>query len=124
MGKPFNTNYPTPNDTQAWLKRIDSHGQANETVVGSFSTHGSHRSKCHQINERGTRVGSDLTRIGHGITRERLLESILQPNKEVSLHATWAIRTQDGKHMESQCAEAATPKPTWGSTEKSSTSTS
>ena len=70
-------------------------------VVESFSTTYRHLQQVPSNNERGTRVGPDLTRIGHGITRERLLESILQPNKEVSPYMRpWAIRTQDGKnHM-------------------------
>jgi len=104
MGKAFNADYPAPNDTQAWLKRIDSlPGQADAETGRRIFFHSriGTCSKCHQINGRGTRVGPDLTRIGHGITRERLMESILQPNKEVSPYMRpWAIRTQDGKnHM-------------------------
>ena len=101
MGKPYNTNYPALNDTQAWLKQIDTLPGQADTEAGRrifFHSRIATCSKCHQINERGTRVGPDLTRIGHGISRERLLESILQPNKEVSPYMRpWVIRTQDGK---------------------------
>ena len=52
---------------------------------------------CHQINERGTRVGPDLTFIGRGMKRARILESILQPSKELAPHyRPWSIAMEDG----------------------------
>ncbi|MFP6886840.1 MAG: hypothetical protein VB997_04730, partial [Opitutales bacterium] len=54
-------------------------------------------SKCHQIEERGTRVGPDLTFIGRNISRKRLLENILQPSKELAPHyRPWSIAMEDG----------------------------
>ena len=101
MGEPYNNKYPALNDTQAWLKQIDTLPGQADTEAGRrifFHSRIATCSKCHQINGRGTRVGPDLTRIGHGISRERLLESILQPNKEVSPYMRpWVIRTKDGK---------------------------
>ena len=41
---------------------------------------------------RGTRVGPDLTLIGSSISRDRLLENILQPSKELAPHyRPWVI---------------------------------
>ena len=101
LGKPFSHNHPNPTDTAAWLKKINAlPGQADPEAGRRIFFHPRIATcgKCHQINERGIRVGPDLTRIGHGITRDRLLESILQPNKEVSPYMRpWVIRTQDGK---------------------------
>ena len=51
---------------------------------------------CHQINDRGIRVGPDLTFIGRGMNIEKILESILDPNKEVSPYLRpWVITLND-----------------------------
>ena len=84
MGEPYNNNYPAPNDTQAWLKQIDTLPGQADTEAGRrifFHSRIATCSKCHQPTD-AARVGPDLTRIGHGISRERLLESILQPIKK------------------------------------------
>ncbi|MDG2213135.1 MAG: hypothetical protein P8M70_04850 [Verrucomicrobiota bacterium] len=92
--------YPALSDTISWLKRLDNlPGKAN-TDTGRrifFNRRIGTCGNCHQVNERGTRVGPDLTHIGRGISRERLLESILEPNKEVSPYLRpWAITMNDG----------------------------
>ena len=52
--------------------------------------------RCHQVGERGTRVGPDLTVIGRRHTPQRLLESILQPSKEVAPYMRpWTITMND-----------------------------
>ncbi len=100
MGKPYSKNYPAAENTAAWLKQMDALPGKADTKAGQrifFNRKVATCGLCHQINERGTRVGPDLTRIGHGITRERLLESILQPNKEVSPYLRlWLITLENG----------------------------
>jgi hypothetical protein len=101
MGKPFIKNPPDTKDTAAWLKRIDALDGNPNAATGEriffnhkIATCGS----CHQVNERGTRVGPDLTRIARGASRARILESILQPNKEVSPYLrAWVMTMKDGK---------------------------
>src|SRR5262249_44499961 len=40
--------------------------------------------RCHRVGDEGGTVGPLLTKIGSARTREKLLESILFPNKEIS----------------------------------------
>ncbi len=39
--------------------------------------------KCHRVNEQGSSTGPDLTHVGHRFDGRALLESILQPSKEI-----------------------------------------
>jgi putative heme-binding domain-containing protein len=53
---------------------------------------------CHRVHEQGNDVGPDLTRIGKKYDPRRLLESILEPSKNIDPQfATWLIETVDGK---------------------------
>jgi putative membrane-bound dehydrogenase-like protein len=54
--------------------------------------------KCHTINGRGGRVGPDLSTIGRSHSREKLVESIFEPGKEIApQYVTWAFETAEGK---------------------------
>ena len=100
MGKPFIKNPPNTKDTAAWLKRLNALPGKPNVATGErifFNRKIATCGNCHQINERGTRVGPDLTHIGQGASRARILESILQPNKEVSPYLrAWVITMKDG----------------------------
>jgi putative heme-binding domain-containing protein len=53
--------------------------------------------KCHTVEGRGGRVGPDLSYIGRSFTREKLIDSILEPSREVSPQfTTWNMLTRDG----------------------------
>lgn len=53
--------------------------------------------RCHMIEGRGRAIGPDLTMIGHSQTREHVLESILDPSREIApLYTLWTIRTKSG----------------------------
>ena len=53
--------------------------------------------KCHTVEGRGGRVGPDLSYVGRSFTREKLIDSILEPSKEVSPQfTTWSMLTSDG----------------------------
>ena len=101
IGKPFQKKLPDVTNTAAWLRRLDALPSQPDITAGERIYHNTKIAtcgKCHVMNERGTRVGPDLTHIGRGMSRERLLESILQPNKEVSPYLrTWVITMKDGK---------------------------
>jgi hypothetical protein len=99
--EPLNVaDYPSLQDTASWLKKLDAlPGKANPDTGRRifFNRRIATCGNCHQINERGIRVGPDLTFIGRGMTREKILESILDPNKEVSPYLRpWAITMDDG----------------------------
>ena len=54
-------------------------------------------SRCHTVHGRGGHVGPDLSTIGR-LDREKLIESILEPSKEVApLFTTWSLVTGAGK---------------------------
>ena len=100
LGQPYNEDYPAAENTAAWLQRLDALPGKPDSAAGRrifFNRKIGTCGRCHQVSERGTRVGPDLTRIGHGSSRKRLLESILQPNKEVSPYLRpWVVTLSDG----------------------------
>ncbi len=102
LGQPFTKiNRPVDANTQTWLKRIDRLPDKADAEAGERIFHNKKIalcSTCHQVNERGTRVGPDLTHIGRSIDRSRLLENILQPSQELAPHyRTWVITMNNGQ---------------------------
>ena len=54
--------------------------------------------KCHTVNGRGGKVGPDLSTIGRALSREKLLDSILEPSREIAPQfLTWSFETRQGK---------------------------
>ena len=54
--------------------------------------------KCHTVYGRGGRVGPDLSTIGRSHSREKLIESIFEPGREIApQYVTWAFETAEGK---------------------------
>ncbi|MCA9053031.1 MAG: c-type cytochrome [Planctomycetaceae bacterium] len=63
-----------------------------------FHPNGPRCYQCHTVNGRGGRIGPDLSRIGAAMSREKLLDSILNPSKEVSPQfTTWNLVTTAGQ---------------------------
>jgi uncharacterized repeat protein (TIGR03806 family) len=53
---------------------------------------------CHKVGQEGTDLGPDLTLIGKKLDRAKLLESILQPSKEIDpKFQSWQVETNTGK---------------------------
>jgi len=100
LGKPFLKNPPDTKDTVAWLKRLNALPGKPDTSAGErifFNRKIAICGNCHQVNGRGTLVGPDLTFIGRGIDRSRILESILQPSKEMAPYLRpWILTMNDG----------------------------
>jgi hypothetical protein len=54
--------------------------------------------RCHAYHGRGSTLGPDLGALGNTTNRKRLLESILDPSREIGpLYTTWKILTADGQ---------------------------
>jgi len=54
--------------------------------------------KCHAVDGRGGRIGPELTHIGGSFSREKLIDSILEPSREISPQFTnWNMLTLDGR---------------------------
>lgn len=53
---------------------------------------------CHRIGGQGGEIGPDLSTIGKKLNRNKLLESILQPSKEIDPKwATWMVESSSGR---------------------------
>jgi putative heme-binding domain-containing protein len=90
---------PKPTDQTAWMKLLDGNGDADPDAGRRLFFHpqGPGCYKCHRVNERGGLGGPDLSAVGGSLTRERILESILQPSKEVApMFTSWTLVMNDG----------------------------
>jgi len=53
--------------------------------------------KCHEYEGRGASIGPALTTLARGTSRERVLQSLLEPSREIApQYVPWAITTVDG----------------------------
>jgi putative membrane-bound dehydrogenase-like protein len=63
-----------------------------------FHSKGPRCHACHKIDGRGEAVGPDLSHIGSAMKRDKLIESILEPSKEIApAFVTWLVTTRDAK---------------------------
>lgn len=54
--------------------------------------------KCHTIDGRGGKIGPDLTNAMRTMNRPQIIESILEPSREIAPQfVTWTISMRDGK---------------------------
>lgn len=86
--------HPPAEDFEAWWELMKTGGDAaaGERVFWRRSCH-----LCHAHSGRGATTGPALTSLG-GQTRRDLLESILQPSRDIGpMYAAWQIVTSDGQ---------------------------
>lgn len=89
---------PPAADVPAWLSLLNEGGDlaAGERVF--FHPKGPGCYRCHQSDGRGGRIGPDLTATARLLDRRRLVESILQPSKEIAPQfVTYTLATTDGR---------------------------
>jgi putative membrane-bound dehydrogenase-like protein len=89
---------PKHEDHAAWLKLGEGEGnaQVGERIFYHLRVGGCFR--CHEFEGRGYQIGPDLTNIGRTMTRERLVQSIVDPSREIApMFSNWAILTKDGE---------------------------
>src|SRR5262249_14551912 len=88
----------TPKDVAAWLKALDGKGDSAAGERLFFHPRGPRCFACHRVDGRGTAIGPDLSTIGRSLSRDKLIESILTPSKEIAPQfVSWIIVTKDGK---------------------------
>lgn len=86
-----------PADLPGWQKLLAEGGEAKRGARVFFHPKGPQCALCHRVNGRGGAVGPDLTTIGGSLTRERLVESIVEPSREIApLFVGVRLRTRDG----------------------------
>lgn len=62
--------------------------------------------RCHAIRGRGEDVGPELTRIGAILTREQILDSLIEPNKRIAPgYGTVGITLKDGTRVDGTLRE-------------------
>lgn len=89
---------PRPPDADAWRKYLANGGDAAAGERVFFHANGPRCGSCHQVDGRGGKVGPDLSTIGRALPRERLIESILTPGREIApMFVAWNVVTRDGK---------------------------
>jgi len=90
---------PDAKQIDAWLKKIDLRaGNADGGWRVFFGTNSGHCGRCHSFRGRGGELAPDLAGIGNRLSRRRLIESILDPSREIApRYQAWTIVTVDGK---------------------------
>lgn len=88
---------PDPKDQSAWQKRVEGNGDAAAGERLFFHPKVASCFKCHEYKGRGARIGPDLSTVAKSMTRDRLLQSIVDPSREIAPQFTpWVIQAADG----------------------------
>src|SRR5206468_9000686 len=92
---------PRPDTAAAWrdfLMKGEGKGDPTAGERVFFHAKGPRCFACHRIDGRGEAVGPDLSHVGSAMKREKLIESILEPSKEIApAFVTWLVTTTGGK---------------------------
>lgn len=75
-----------PTTQQEWMAELNR-GRDADPAAGRrifFHPNGAGCFKCHIVDGRGGRVGPDLSRAVGTMNRERLIQSILEPSREIA----------------------------------------
>ncbi len=82
-------------DAQQLLQVAGDAGRGRDLF---FKAQGIQCRNCHRVGQQGQSVGPDLTQIGKKLNRAKLLESLLEPSREVDpKFAAWLVETDSGK---------------------------
>jgi putative membrane-bound dehydrogenase-like protein len=88
----------SPGSVPAWYEALRAPGNPAVGERVFYHVNGPRCSACHQIDGRGAAIGPDLSLIGRATSRDKLIESILEPSKEIAPRfTTWQITTKNGK---------------------------
>jgi len=86
-----------PTQTGGWVKKLSSGGDPQGGRRTFFHTNGAGCFRCHTVNGRGGRIGPDLSTVARTMDRRKLIESIVEPSKEIAPQfVTWAVVTDAG----------------------------
>jgi putative membrane-bound dehydrogenase-like protein len=89
---------PMPANDAEWKKALEGKGDAAAGERVFFHLRGARCAVCHRIDGRGGQVGPELSVIASSHSRDKLIESILTPSKEIApAYTTWIITMADGK---------------------------
>jgi len=97
LGQPASPAPPSRQDLEAWDKLMAAQGDAaaGERIYHHPRGPGCYR--CHSVDGRGGEIGPDLSMAARVLTGRRLLESLLDPSKEVAPQfSVWNVVRTDG----------------------------
>jgi putative membrane-bound dehydrogenase-like protein len=87
---------PRPDTVEAWHETLADGG---DPVAGArvFFSPFTACSSCHQVQNRGGRIGPDLSNIGQSVNREQIIQSILRPSEQFAPQwQAWFVELADG----------------------------
>jgi putative membrane-bound dehydrogenase-like protein len=84
---------------EEWRKLLaNEKGDAPAGEAVFYQSKGPACYKCHTVDNRGGNVGPDLSFIARSSNRYKLIESILEPSKEIApMYTAYRVLTRDGK---------------------------
>lgn len=101
-----------PPSLEGWKKVAAAKGEAGAGERLFFHPKGPQCFVCHRVNGRGGAVGPDLSTIGNVLDRDRLVESIVDPSREIApMFVLWKIRTKKGDVVDGRIFDED-PSPT------------
>jgi putative heme-binding domain-containing protein len=85
-----------PESVEAWQSALSDGGDpASGARVFQSANVGCAR--CHTVNNRGGRIGPDLSNVGQSLARAKIVRAIVRPSDEYSIDwQAWFIKTRDG----------------------------
>jgi putative membrane-bound dehydrogenase-like protein len=114
---------PAPSEIDAWLALLHGNDGTNGNTAGDaeagerifFHRQAAACARCHQIGGRGAKVGPELTTTAGVLDERRLIESIVQPSKEIAPQfVSWLVLTTSGEsHTGVLVKELATGEQTY-----------
>ncbi len=89
-----------PTTRQEWMDQL-ARGGSVDPAAGRrifFHPNGPGCFKCHTIDGRGGKVGPDLSRAVGNMNRVQLIQSILEPSREIApQYVAWTFEMKDGR---------------------------
>jgi putative membrane-bound dehydrogenase-like protein len=88
---------PRPAPDEAWRKALEKPGDPASGRRVFFSPTAA-CGRCHRIEDQGGRLGPDLSTIARGADREKLMQSILHPSRDIAPQfVSHEVETKDGR---------------------------
>jgi putative membrane-bound dehydrogenase-like protein len=89
---------PPRHDVDAWLKTVEGSGDSAAGERIFFHPRAGGCYACHEMHGRGGQIGPDLTTAVRSLGRRKLVESIVDPSKEIAPRfVPWTIEMKDGR---------------------------
>ena len=97
LGGQLPTGPSRPQNADQWRDLLSAGGSAERGQRVFFSAHAG-CGRCHRIEDRGGRLGPDLSTIARGADREKLIRSILEPSRDIPPQfVAHTVETRDGR---------------------------